>query len=222
MTEGDAKFEEFVRKEAGAYNAPAGDVPREEMWAEIRRQRATGNRQREQKRVLQPLAWMGMAAMLIVGIAIGRFALRTSSTAVGPVTAQGDVAPVAGGPRVDGDPAVAYRRATTDHLARAEALLTTYSASRADATLDSHMTSWARDMLQNTRLLLDAQAPMDPQRRQLLRDLEAVLLQLSNPSPVPGPAGVTEDRAQVNRNLERTHMLTRLRLALPQERYGGT
>src|SRR5690606_1737251 len=36
----DEKFEEFLQREATAYNAPPPEVPREEMWAVVARARA--------------------------------------------------------------------------------------------------------------------------------------------------------------------------------------
>jgi len=75
-----------------------------------------------------------------------------------------------------------------------------------DATMDSLTARWARDVLSNTRLLLDSPAGEDPVRRRLLEDLETVLVQL-----VQRSGRTAEDRAMLDRTLQRTQILTRLR-----------
>ena len=90
--------------------------------------------------------------------------------------------------------------------ARAEALVSVIAATPADATMDSLTGKWAREMLTNTRLLLDSPAGDDPLRRRLLEDLETVLVQL-----VQRSGAATEERALLDRTLERTQLLTRLR-----------
>jgi hypothetical protein len=99
-----------------------------------------------------------------------------------------------------------YRVASDQHLSRAEALVAVVAATSADATMDSLTAKWARDILTNTRLLLDSPAGEDPVRRKLLEDLETVLVQL-----VQRSGRTEEDRAMLDRTLQRTQLLTRLR-----------
>jgi hypothetical protein len=61
-------------------------------------------------------------------------------------------------------------------------------------------------MLTNTRLLLDSPAGDDPVRRRLLEDLETVLVQL-----LQRTGGAVDERALIERTLERTQLLSRLR-----------
>lgn len=96
--------------------------------------------------------------------------------------------------------------ASRDHLQRAEALVSVVAATPADAVMDSLTGKWAREMLTNTRLLLDSPAGDDPVRRRLLEDLETVLVQL-----VQRSGAVTEEREILDRTLKRTQLLTRLR-----------
>jgi hypothetical protein len=97
-------------------------------------------------------------------------------------------------------------QASREHLGRAEALFSVIAATPADAVMDSLTGRWARDMLTNTRLLLDSPAGEDPSRRQLLEDLETVLVMLVQRSGAP-----VDERALLDRSLQRTQLLTRLR-----------
>lgn len=104
------------------------------------------------------------------------------------------------------EPNTAFTLASRDHLQRAEALVSVVAATPVDATMDSLTGKWAREMLVNTRLLLDSPAGDDPVRRRLLEDLETVLVQLIQRS-----GAAAEERELLDRTLERTQLLTRLR-----------
>jgi hypothetical protein len=260
----DEKFEEFLKRETPAYNAPPGqDVPRDEMWQVIAAAR-TARRPMDGSPAAAPIAlhgtprstrwriapWIGMAATLLLGVGIGRFALNTSTdqpaapaaapaasstTAPAPEFSSGsgatetpvtlpaatpaDAAPrrtvTSGAPPVrfaalpsggTNDLATPMQVASREHLVRAEALISVVAASAADMAIDSLTSRWAREMLTSTRLLLDSPAGDDPARRLLLEDLETVLVLLVQRSGAP-----TDERALLDRSLERTQLLTRLR-----------
>ncbi|MEP6858955.1 MAG: hypothetical protein ABI994_11245, partial [Gemmatimonadales bacterium] len=81
-------------------------------------------------------------------------------------------------------PGSAYQLTAVRHLSEAEALLTSFRArSTSDQQMDAQLGAWARDLLSNTRLLLDSPVANDPQRRPLLEDLELVLVQIVQLSP---------------------------------------
>jgi len=218
---GDEKFEEFLQREAQAYNEPPATVPRDEMFSAIAMVRA-GSRKPEARRPRTEdrgprktyIIWVGMAATLVVGVAIGKFAFATHDVA-GPaaVAAHNDARGPGSSADTNGD--VSYARAATAELARAEALLTAYGASASNSGVDKQLSSWARDVLSNTRLLLDSPAADDPARRRLLQDLELVLVQMVQRSPA---AGAGEERAHIERSMDRTQVLSRLRAALPAGR----
>jgi hypothetical protein len=208
----DEKFEEFLQREAHAYNEPPANVPRDEMFAAI-----TSARRAESAAPARPAngaripryAWIGMAATLVIGVAIGRFAFirqEASSDASASLA------------RADTGGRSSYAMAATAQLARAEALLSAYDASGANAGVDKQLSTWARDILANTRLLLDSPAADDPSRRRLLQDLELVLVQMVQRSPA---AGAAEERSHIDRSMERTQVLPRLRSALPAGRNNG-
>jgi hypothetical protein len=105
-----------------------------------------------------------------------------------------------------------YQIAAVRHLSDAEALLTSFrTRSAADQQMDSQLASWARELLSNTRLLLDSPAANDPQRRPLLEDLELILVQIVQLSP----GSTAQDRELIEKALQQDHVLTRLRTAIP-------
>ena len=260
----DEKFEEFLEREASAYNTPpSGGAPREERWQVIAAARA-GRRATGGTPAAQPITgrsnrwriapWIGMAATLLIGVGIGRYALNSRSdeptpatsstvasatppfTEVPAVTPESSAsaaaapvaAPAAGSTAVTPrrfvtsgapparfvslpsagtlDPNTPMQVASREHLVRAEALISVVAASAADLAIDSLTSRWARDMLSTTRLLLDSPAGEDPTRRLLLEDLETVLVLLVQRSGAPA-----DERALLDRSLERTQLLTRLR-----------
>jgi hypothetical protein len=106
----------------------------------------------------------------------------------------------------------AYQMVAAHHLSSAEALLTSFrSRSAADQQMDAQIGIWARELLTNTRLLLDSPIGTDPQRRPLLEDLELVLVQIVQLSPGSTP----QDREMIEKTLQQDHVLTRLRTAIP-------
>ncbi len=246
----DEQFEEFLKREAKAYNSPPSAVPREEMWHTIRARPRVGGTMLvlKGKPTLRYASFIGMAATLLLGIGIGRYALQRDA-AVSQLASQIESAmlgqqqpsspfpdsmpdgPIGATTTPDASPAtsastspmrVATRTSVTesvasepnaamqivsrDHLSRAEALVSVVAASPADAAMDSLTGRWARDMLTNTRLLLDSPAGEDPVRRRLLEDLETVLVQL-----LQRTGGAVDERALIDRTLERTQLLSRLR-----------
>lgn len=202
----DDKFESFLRENAADYNAPKGDVPRDEMWAVIANARRPAAVPVRASRFASVLA---LAAMLVIGVVIGRYALKDVAAPSGTrlATAPGAAA------------SAAYTVATANHLARAEALLTAYNTAGSTPAEDAQLSQWAHDLLSNTRLLLDSPAGKNPERRRLLQDLELVLVQLVQQTP---GAGAAEERGHIEHSIERTQMLPRLRQAQSAGRTSGT
>jgi len=111
-----------------------------------------------------------------------------------------------------------YSLVATRHLADVEAMLTSYSASGSDTRSDTLLARWAKDLLSNTRLLLDSPAARDPSRARLLQDLEVILVQLVQRSP----GGDADERSAVERTLNKTQLIPRLRSAVPASLHNGT
>ena len=193
------RFDEFLADAAPDYNAPPAGIPREEMWARI--QEARRFQRRQVRRMPAWLIWgTSIAAVLTVGITIGRLSLSPGSQPVAVErTAEDDSAARA---------ALPYRLATIQHMAQAEALITSY---RADGAGDQDVRRWANDLLSSTRLLLDSPAAEDPGVRRLFEDLELILVQITQ---MPAQAG-TEERELIDDALEQNNVLPRLRAAVP-------
>ena len=243
----DERFEQFLREAAADYESPRGEVPRDEMWNAIQAQRgADASAPAVRRAAARRWAWIGMAATLLIGVGIGRYAYRSqpvplpgvvattpslSSPADAPqmkpldapasdVPATPASAPAITAPSANGaSPANgAYAVASARHLQAVQVLLTSYSTENADTRSDSLVAAWARGLLSNTRLLLDSPAARDPQRARLLQDLEVILVQLVQRSP----SGAASDRSDVERTLQKTQMIPRLRSALPAGLPSGT
>jgi hypothetical protein len=128
------------------------------------------------------------------------------------VIGRGEPQVARGVPQPNSTPASAYQLAAVRHLSEAEALLTSFrTRSNADQQMDAQLGSWARELLSNTRLLLDSPVANDPQRRPLLEDLELVLVQIVQLSPGSTP----QDRELIEKTLQHDHVMTRLRTAIP-------
>jgi len=105
----------------------------------------------------------------------------------------------------------AYTVATGQHLIEAEAMLTAFKGDLSQGRMDAEISAWGKDLLSNTRLLLDSPAARDPVRRRLLQDLELVLVQIVQLSPKSS----ARDRDLIRGALTDDQVLTRLRTAIP-------
>jgi len=200
MTEqNDDRFDAFVRDAAREYNRPPA-TPRDEMWSAItaaRRSRAV-----ELKTRRRWISWSaGIAAVLAIGIGIGRMTVTPGKT---PVS-------VAAGDYAVADPAATYRAVAGDHFGRVETLLTMFRAEARTGRPDDHVTTAARSLLGTNRLLLDSPVATDPRMRQLLEDLELVLAQIAQLSAEQG----MDPTQLIVKALEDNSVLLRLRSAVP-------
>jgi hypothetical protein len=163
----DDRFDTWLKEASAGYNAlpPNAQVPREEMWRTIAAARAEG-RTPSVTRLVPRTPWMlaaAAAALLAVGIGIGRM---TSNE----VNSLFSTAP-------DSQMPATYGVAATRHLTSAEAFVTAVRMS-SYAARDTAIQRWARELLTDTRLLLDSPAGEDQRRRALLEDLELLLVQV--------------------------------------------
>ena len=220
---GDEPLDPTLLEAARDYNAPPPTVPREAMWSAIQAGR-TGKTADSQVRPISSAprvassrtwraAWpAAIAASLVLatGIAIGRW----TSTAPNRTIAVAVPQTVRPAPTLTRGDRSAYQVAVAHNLTQAEALLTAYRTegrSSGGQAGSADVAGWARDVLSNTRLLLDSPAAVDPKQRRLLEDLELVLVQLVEFSP--DSAG--SERQMIDSTLEHGHVLSRIRYAVP-------
>ena len=209
----EERFEAWLKENADTYHRPPGDVPRDEMWDAITRARQArpapvvghiGGR-------VSPLRY-AVAASLLIGAGIGlgywlRGPVATAPSVVTSVPASSDSA----------IRSATYEVASVQHLSAVEAMLTSFRATEPNAN-DLALHRLARDLLSTTRLLMDSPAAEVAGRRQLLEDLEYVLAQIVQLDP-NAPA---EDRAMVDRAINREQVLTRIRSSIPAGFSRGT
>lgn len=196
----ETKFEEWLQDAAKTYHEPR-PVPRDEMWQRIAAERA---RRGHGVIVLRPwLRWtLAAAAVLLVGIGIGRWTAQ-QSTAVPGVTRVASADSAGNG--------VVYQVAATQYLSRTETFLTAFRADLRAGRSDTRFTGQARDLLTTTRLLLDSPAADDPRMRALLEDLELVLVQISQ---LP-TARDRHDTDLITQDMDQRSVLPKLRSAIP-------
>ncbi len=197
----DDRFETRLREAARDYHQPP-ETPRDEMWAAIAAER--GRRAAPRVFVLRP-AWrwgLGMAAVLLLGIAIGRWIRPQMQD--GTTTTAGVIPP--------GRSDVAYGVAAVQYLNRTETLLTGFRADARSGRVDTLFVEQARELLTSTRLLLQSPAGQDPHLKPLLEDLELVLAQIAL---LPGGRRDTLDVDLITQGMDQQSVLTRLRTAIP-------
>jgi hypothetical protein len=214
----DDRFDDLLSEAAREYNQPP-ETPREEIWQRIVAERQAEKAVKAEKvtrvipfrpfrnvRALRPLSWAaGIAALLAIGIGLGRLTVHQPEVAVAPSSVP---APATASPRVS---ATAYRLATTEHLSQSEAFLTLFKASIRSGGNERLATATARQLLATNRLLLDSPAASDGRTRLLLQDLELVLAEIAQLSPQPR----SRDLQLITEGLEQGGMLSRLRTAVP-------
>ena len=205
----DDRLEELLRDAAHTYrNPPEPDL--DAMWSAIdRRTWGPGHTVgRTWKTLNRVPAWTGIAATLLIGIAIGR-----ASSMIGrhPAVIQ-QVATVASAKPARADSAVAipYETETSQYLGQTAALLIALPSAMKGDRADGRLIARAGELLTRTRLLIDSPAARDPEMRGLLEDLELVLAQVVR---------LQENHSRteldlINRALEQRDVIPRLRIAV--------
>jgi len=141
---------------------------------------------------------VGIAAVLVMGIAIGRWTVPRHAP---PALARG----------AEAEAALAYQVVAGDHLGCAEVLLTLFRAEAHAGRRGEQVSEAARSLLTTNRLLLDSPAARDPRMRKLLEDLELVLAQIAQLSTERG----LDPTDMIIQALEDNGVLLRLRAAIP-------
>jgi hypothetical protein len=205
----DDRLDDLLRDAAREYNDPP-ETPRDAMWERIVAMRTAEEAEKTERvnvlplRHLRPLRFAaGIAALLALGIGLGRLSVPEA-----PVAVPGAVATQTS-PRSS---TAAYQLATTEHLGQSEAFLTLFRASlRGPGGNQQLASATARQLLATNRLLLDSPAAKDGNTRLLLQDLELVLAEIAQLSP----QSRSRDFDLITQGLERGGVMSRLRTAVP-------
>ncbi|MEM7415810.1 MAG: hypothetical protein AAF389_09970 [Gemmatimonadota bacterium] len=213
----DERRDPMIEQIRAAYHAP-GETPKEEMWRAVEAKLGETENgvvdlaaQRELRRRESGWAARGMglavaaAAVLVLGVGIGRM------TAPGG----GEMAMIEPADVIPSSNGVAL--AAEQHFGRTESLLTMARADARTGRIDPMTAQWARELLAETRILLDAQPAGTSALGELLLDLELVLIQVVGAAET-GATDETLDRTELElalRSLEEGEVLPRLQAALP-------
>jgi hypothetical protein len=144
-----------------------------------------------------------LAAVLLLGVAIGRFGLPRKQQAAPNVA----IRPAVGDSVAVPEP---YQTTTSQYLGRTVALLVSLPSEVGAGRADDRFLGRAHDLLLTTRLLLDSPAASDPRFRNLLEDLELVLAQVVRLQSDQGRA----DLDLIRQALDQRDVLPRLRSAV--------
>ncbi len=210
--------EEVLQIMREVYRRPP-EAPRDEMWVAIEAELPAGQeasdviaigparRKQTERKTVWNRQWTAFAtaaaALLVLGIGLGRLSLSPSGAPV-------ELAEVA--------PAEArsstMRVAAADHFSRTESLLTMVSSDARAGRVDAEVGQWARTLLLQTRLLIDSSVAQDPMILVLLEDLEVILMQVARLSPqLDGSQSGELDL--ITEGIENNDMMLRIRTALP-------
>ena len=197
----DEQLDQLIRKVGAEYNPPP-PTPRDEMWEQIRAER---ERRRSSRGGIPPWQWAaGIAAVLALGVAIGRFTSAPDVEESSPIVVAGPVesTPVAN---------VTYQLAASEHFETVETFLTTFQVDAKEGMMaEVDWTVPAQQLLLQTRLFQASLAGEDPGLAALLDDIELVLAQITQYS-----ADRSEDLEFIDNGIEQRNVLVKLRAAVP-------
>jgi hypothetical protein len=181
----EEQLDNIIQSAADHYNVPPVNPPLDEMWAAIEAESfgrsVTAIKGRKS---LANNPWLRMAAVLVLGVVIGRVSMR---------------APTAGVARPDepimvADASASYQLSAEQYLGQAVTLLASMPNELQSGRVDSSFVTRASESLTTLRLLMDSPAASNPRLRALFEDLELVLVQV-----VQMPEGGSRSEARLIR-----------------------
>jgi hypothetical protein len=204
------RFDELLQDAAHTYNRPPDErqMPLDEMWDTIEGQAFPARR-----RTSRYAQWLRVAAALVVGVGIGRVSLsigqhRFAALGSDSVATQPRATTLA---TIDA-PSQPLDPATSRYLGQAAALLIALPAETSGGRPDQSFIMRANELLLTTRLLIDSQSSSDPALRNLLEDLELVLVQVVRLEKERDPSRRTEMEL-IRQALDQRDVIPRLRTA---------
>jgi len=194
------------------YNAPPAlsQADLDDMWSEVERE--TFAKRRFTSPSAEPRraeSWTmagrigALAAMLLIGVAIGRWTARQPRSTAGMTVAS------AASPQDTVTLPEPYQSTTSRYLGQTVDLLVSLPSEVRAGRANERFLGRAHDLLLTTRLLLDSPAASDPRFRTLLDDLELVLAQVVRLQSDQS----REELDLIRQALEQRDVLPRLRTA---------
>ena len=170
----DHRLNELLDDAARTYRVPP-EPDLSAMWAEVEKQAFDGQSRRHGAWPRTPswrLFTMAIAASLVVGVGLGRMAMKAGAGAPSVAVVSDSVTP-----SPNSFPA-GYDRTATELLGQTVMLLAMLPA-QSSRGADVRFASQATQLLTTTRLLLDSPAASDARFKDLLQDLELILAQIA-------------------------------------------
>ena len=216
-----ASPEEVLTSMREEYQSPP-ETPREEMWSAVEAALPSApsepadvislgkaRQSREARKPVWRRQWTAVAtaaaALLVLGVGLGRMSVEPVETPV--ELAANDVAPTA---------ERSFQAVAVEYLTRTESVLTMVSSDARAGRIDAEVSQWGRTLLLQTRLLLDSPAAQDQVLRELLEDLEVILIQMARLSPGQFDERVQNDELDfINEGLDDNDMMLRIRSVIP-------
>lgn len=212
MTMSDGRMNGMLEQIREQYNVP-DEAPREAMWRAISGR--LGDAETEVIDLTRARKRRAVVSTRAAGWAVAAAVVLAFGVGIGRMTAPGSVGRASSATTEAAPTSLAL--VAQDHLGRTESLLTMVRADARTGRIDPVTIRWASGMLSQTRLLIDALDAGDPVLRDLLLDLELVLVQVVE---VGRTGSMDEARARTEfalalRSLEEGEVLPRLQGMLP-------
>jgi hypothetical protein len=196
----EEKFERLMKDAAESFRRPPA-APLDEMWASIEGATFGGSLPAKKQVRLTANPWLRMAAVLVLGVVIGRGTTLFTTNPPAPTQAPATAA---------ANEADAYQLTTDRYLVQTASLLVQLPKKIQSGKPDSAFIERANRSLQELRMLMDSPAANKPQLRSLFEDLEMVLVQVVQ---MPRNGSAT-DASLIRQALEQRDVMPRLRDAV--------
>jgi hypothetical protein len=168
------RLDKIIDSAAEHYNVPPVNPPFDSMWTAIESEAFArvipgSSEGSARRRSLVNNPWLRMAAVLVLGVAIGRFSMPAPAAPTAELTATA-ATPV----NVD----ASYQLSAERYLGQAVTLVAGLPRQLQSGRIDSAYVARASESLTQLRMIMDSPAASNPRLRALFEDLELVLVQV--------------------------------------------
>jgi hypothetical protein len=167
------RLEQIINTAADHYNVPPVNPPFDQMWTAIEAEAFAPKVQSIAAARGTSLAgnpWLRMAAVLVLGVAIGRLTMQAPASPPAMVEASAPVQPNVA--------QASYQLSAERYLGQTVTLLASLPRQLQTGGTDSAYITKASQSLAQLRMLMDSPAANNPRLRALFEDLELVLVQV--------------------------------------------